>query len=107
VANNERVSAVRDTRTGALGITFWTGASIEGIQSDAAAVVYLNGNHLWIADPNAGVSGTLRITIPGRYTANVPSTLGAFSTTLFLPRASGQTTHVTLTRMPQKRRSVR
>lgn len=105
VANNERVSAVRDTRTGALGITFWTGASIEGIQSDAAAVVYLDGNDLRAADPNAGVSGNFRITIPGRYTANVPATAGAFSTTLTIPRASGKTTHVVLTRMPQKRRA--
>jgi len=107
VANNERVSAVRDTRTGVLGITFWSGASIEGIQSDSAAVVYFDGTHLWAADPNAGVSGSFRITLPGRYTANVPATLTAFSTTLLIPRASGQTTHVTLTRMPQKRRSVR
>ena len=41
LANNDAVSAVRDTRTGALGITFWRAGAIEGIQSNAPAVVYV------------------------------------------------------------------
>ena len=94
VANNERVSAVRDTRTGALGITFWGAGSIEGIQSDSAAVVYINGSHLWAADPNGGATGTITLTIP-RY--------GTYR----IPRASGQTTHVVMKPQATRRRSVR
>ena len=107
LANNDRVSAVRDTRTGATGITFWTaGANIDGIQSSAPAVVYLNGLHLWAADPNAAATGSFQLTIPGRYSANVPTTRGVNTTTLTIPRNGGQTTHVVLTRLPQKRRAV-
>lgn len=51
LANNENVSAVRDIRTNNLGITFWRAASIEGIQTNAPAVVYITGD-----------SRTLRIT---------------------------------------------
>lgn len=107
-ANNERVSAVRDIRTAALGIAFWTaGGSIEGIQCDSQAVVYISGNELWAADPNGAGSGTFNLTIPGRFSANVTATAGVSSTTLRIPRASGQATHVVLTRLPEKRRSVR
>jgi chondroitin AC lyase len=108
LVNNERVSAVRDNRTNATGITFWTpGSSIDGIQSDAQAVIYINGKELWAADPNANTSGTFTLTIPGRFTATVPFTTGVSSTTLRIPRASGQTTHVVLTPLPIKQRSVR
>jgi hypothetical protein len=107
LANTDTVSAVRDTRTGALGITFWRAASIEGIQSNAAAVVYFDGQHLYAADPNANAAGTFQLTIPGLFNANVPSTRTTRSTTLTIPRAAGQTTHVVLTKVPQKRRSVR
>ena len=41
LANNDNVSAVRDIRNGALGITFWRAGAIDGIQSNAPAVVYL------------------------------------------------------------------
>jgi hyaluronate lyase len=91
LANNERVAAVRDNRTGAVGITFWTpGSSVDGIQCDSQAVVYINGAHVWAADPNAGASGSFTLTIPhyGRFV---------------IPRASGQTTHIVL---KQKRRAA-
>ncbi|HEX2121820.1 MAG TPA: polysaccharide lyase family 8 super-sandwich domain-containing protein [Thermoanaerobaculia bacterium] len=93
VANNDTVSAVRDLRTGALAITFWRAGSVEGIQCDAPAVVYLVGNTLHAADPTAAPTGTLRITVPG-YT---PATIA---------RNGGRTTTVTLTR-PPNRRAVR
>ena len=108
LANNETVSAARDTRTGATGITFWRAGSIEGIQSNAAAVVYLDGTHLYAADPNANATGTFQLTIPGAWTTtDVPFTRTLRSTTLTLPRNSGQTTHVRLTRVSPKRRAVR
>jgi len=90
LANNERVAAVRDNRTGAVGITFWTPGSVDGIQCDSQAVVYINGAHVWAADPNAGASGSFTLTIPhyGRFV---------------IPRASGQTTHIVL---KQKRRAA-
>ena len=92
LANDERVSAARDNRTGAIGIAFWTGgASVEGIQSSAQAVVYINGVHVWAADPNAGATGSFSLTIP-------------YYGTFTIPRASGQTTHIVL---KPKRRSVR
>jgi hyaluronate lyase len=107
LANTDPVSAVRDTRTGALAITFWRAGSIEGIQSNAAAVVYLDGQHLYAADPNAAAGGTFQLTIPGVWYANVPATRTTRATTLTIPRNGGQTTHVTLTKPPQKRRAVR
>ena len=107
LVNNERVSAVRDNRTSAVGIAFWTpGSSIEGIQCDAQAVVYISGREIWATDPNANATGTFMLTIPGRFTANVPSTTTLTSTTLRIPRASGQTTHVMLTPLPAKRRAA-
>lgn len=91
LADNERVSAVRDNRTGATGIAFWMpGSSVDGIQCDSQAVVYINGAHVWAADPNGGATGSFTLTIPhyGRYV---------------IPRASGQTTHIVL---PVKRRAA-
>ena len=111
VSNNDTASAVRDTRTNALGIAFWRAGSVEGIQSSAAAVVYVTGDfntmHVYAADPNANASGSFQLTIPGAFTtSDVRSSRTAHGTTLTIPRASGQTTHVTLTRVPPKRRAV-
>jgi chondroitin AC lyase len=94
LANNERVSAARDNRTGAVGIAFWVAnASVDGIQSSAQAVIYINGRDLWAADPNAGATGSFTLTIP---------LYGTYS----IPRASGQTTHIVMKPLPQKRRAA-
>jgi hyaluronate lyase len=110
--NNDNLSAVRDNRTGNLGITFWRAAAIEGIQSSSAAVVYITGDsettHVWAADPNATSTGTFTLTIPGNWeTTDVPSARGTRAISLTIPRNSGQTTHVVLTKGPVKRRTVR
>lgn len=111
LANNDVVSAARDLRTHALGITFWRAGSIDGIQSSAPAVVVIRQDpltmHIHAADPNAGTTGTFQLTIPGSWTANVPHTRTSRSTTLTIPRNSGETTAITLTRTPSKRRAVR
>ncbi len=112
LVNNDAASAVRDNRNGNLGITFWHAASAEGIQSSAAAVVYITGNsdltHVWTADPTAGSSGSFTLTIPGNWeTTSVPATRSGRSITLTIPKNSGQTTHVILTRGPVKRRAAR
>jgi chondroitin AC lyase len=111
LVNNDLVSAVRDNRNGNLGITFWRPASIDGIQSSAAAVVYITSDrytmHVWAADPNAGPTGTFTITIPGAWTATgATATRSLRATTLTIPRKSGETTHVTLTKTGVKRRAV-
>ena len=110
--NNENLSAVRDDRTGNLGITFWRAAAIEGIQSSGAAVVYITSDaeamHVWAADPNGNTTGTFTLTIPGNWeTTDVPSRRLTRSIVLTLPRNTGQTTHVTLTRGPVRRRALR
>lgn len=112
LANNEVVSAVRDNRTGGLGVTFWAPGAINGIQSSAPAVVYMTSGdgtlHVSAADPNGGTSGSFSLTIPGNWrTSDVVSMRGPRSITLFIPRKSGGTTHVMLTPAPVKRRSVR
>lgn len=112
LANNDAVSAVRDDRNGNLGIAFWRAASIDGIQSSSAAVVYLIGDsekmHVWAADPNATATGSFTITIPGNWrTTDVPSTRALRAITLTLPRNAGQTTHVVLTKGAIKRRAAR
>ncbi len=108
LANNDTVSAVRDTRTGATAITFWRAGAIEGIQASAPALVYASATDLWIADPNAGSSGTIAVTIPGAWTTGaIPSVHTLRWTTIWVPRAGGQTTRVTLTPARVKRRSVR
>jgi hypothetical protein len=112
VANNETVSAVRDNRTGALGITFWRAGSIEGFQSNAPAVVYTsmtdtNTMRVDVADPNANATGSLQVTIPGAWkTTSVVSSRTTRSTTLTIPRKSGETTTVVLTRVVGRRRAV-
>lgn len=107
LANSTTLSAVRNRRDNALGITFWTAGAIEGIQSDAPAVVYLNGLMLSAADPTAAPTGTFRLTLPGVYTTtDVPFTTTARSTTLVIPRAGGKTTAVTLKPKATKRRAL-
>ena len=111
VANNDIASAVRDTRTGELGITFWRAGSVEGIQATAPAVVSVSGDTqrktIHAADPNAGVSGFFQLTIPGRWKATgAIATVGPRSTTLLIYKNEGATTSVTLETLMTRRRSV-
>lgn len=102
LANDATASAVRDRRTNATAIAFWAPGSVDGIQSSAQAVLYITDDgktvHLYAADPNAGATGTFRITLPGRLTAP-GATTGASATSIDIARASGRTTHVVLTRV--------
>jgi chondroitin AC lyase len=113
VANNDTLSAVRDNRTDALGITFWRASAIEGYQSSAPAVVYVTAVdpttlRVDAADPNANASGSFQLTIPGAWTTtSVASSRTAHSITLTIPRKSGETTTVMLQRGPSRRRAVR
>ena len=113
LVNNDIVSAVRDQRTGAVGITFWRAGSIEGFQSNAAAVVYAtmtdkNSMRVDVADPNANATGSFQLTIPGAWkTTSVPSSRTSRSIALTIPRKSGETTTVWLTRLLPRRRAVR
>lgn len=113
VANNDAVSAARDLRTNALGITFWRAAAIEGFQSNAPAVVFatmIDANTMRIdaADPNANATGTIQLTIPGSWrTTSVASTRSNRWITFSIPRKSGETTTVILTRASDRRRAVR
>jgi hypothetical protein len=114
LANNETVSAVRDIRNGNTGITFWRAGSIEGISSNAAAVVYMTSNNaartitVSVADPNAAATGSITLTIPGAwYTTDVAATRNSRATVLTFPKNGGQTTKVTLTSGPAKKRAVR
>lgn len=108
LTNNGVVSAVRDRRTNATGVVFWTAASFDGMQSDAPAIVYLTDDgarmQLTVADPNAG-NGTIRLTLPGRYsTSNGRATTVLNTTTIEIPSAGGKTFRTTLTRLPPVRR---
>lgn len=111
LANNGSASAARDTRTGATGITFWQEGSVEGIHSDSGAVVYMKATGPYtlrvnVADPHAGNSGTIALTIPGRWlTRDVETTGNGRSTTLLIPRSGGRTTTVTLERIQPRRRA--
>jgi chondroitin AC lyase len=113
VANNENVSAVRDLRNGNLGITFWRASHVEGIQSSAAAVVYITGDEfstlrISAADPHANATGSFTLSIPGAWRTNdVTATRTPRATHLTIPRAGGQTATITLERIPPKRRAVR
>ncbi|MBV9493097.1 MAG: hypothetical protein JOZ54_02540 [Acidobacteria bacterium] len=102
LANDATASAVRDIRTNATAITFWSPGTVDGIQSNSAAVVYITDDgktvDVWAADPNAGAVGTFRITLPGRLTSATAIT-GERSTTVEIARAGGRTGHVTLTRI--------
>jgi chondroitin AC lyase len=107
LANTPIASAVRNRRDNSTGITFWTAGSIDGISSDAPAVVYLSGTTLSAADPTAAATGTFRVTIPGAYTTtDVPYSTTSRSTTLTIPRAGGRTTTVTLKVKAGKRRAA-
>ena len=115
LANNERVSAVRDTRTGATGITFWVaGAIIEGLQSSAPATIYMTEPStrtlkLYIADTTCAATGSFQVTIPGSWdvTGATVASRSSRATTLTIPRRAGETTEVVLTRPLAKRRSAR
>lgn len=114
LANTDTVSAVRDLRTRALGITFWRAGSLDGIQSNGPAVVFLTEDPeartltIHAADPNAGTSGSFVLTIPGAwYTTDVPATRNTRATMLTIPKIGGQTTKVVLKAGPAKKRAVR
>jgi chondroitin AC lyase len=112
VTNNDTVSAARDNRTGALGITFWRAGSVEGFQSSAAAVVLAtmldaNTMRVDVADPNGSATGSFQLTVPGSWkTSSVTSWRSARAITLTIPKKSGETTTVLLTRAG-RRRAVR
>jgi hyaluronate lyase len=107
LVNNNVASAARDRRSGATAIAFWVAGSVDGIQSDAPAVLYLTDTTLSAADPNGGTSGSFRVTLPGQFTTtDVPYSSNARSTTLTIPRNGGRTTTVRLNRAPVKRRAV-
>ena len=110
-ANTTQVAAVRDHRTNALGIVFWTATSVDGISSDLPAAVYVvpNGNNLevYAADPTNG-SGSYSLTFPGLYTTkDAEYSIKYRATTVTLPRNGGQTVHVTLTPARMRRRAAR
>jgi chondroitin AC lyase len=112
LVNNDIASAVRDNRNGNLGITFWRAGSVDGLQSSAPSVVYITTDRstmrISAADPTAAASGTFTLTVPGAWrTTDVPSSRSLRATTLTIPRNAGQTTQITLTRIPSKRRAVR
>ena len=112
IVNNDTVSAARDNRTGALGITFWRAGAVEGIQSSAAAVVYvtspaLNTLRIDAADPNANATGTFQLTIPGAWrTSDVVAWRNTRSTTLTVPRKSGETVTIHLQKVVGRRRAA-
>lgn len=112
IANNDIVSAARDWRTGTVGIAFWQPGSIEGINSDAPAVVLVsrsaNGITIHAADPSAAATGSFRVTVPGRYkVAGGAYTNDYRSTTVTVPRAAGRTSEFVLTQTTSRTRAVR
>lgn len=114
LANNERVSAVRDTRTGALGIAFWVpGASVEGFQSSAPATIYITEpatrTMKAIADPTGAATGSFQVSVPGSWDVTGASIYARSprATTITIPRRAGETTEVVLTREVGRRRAVR
>ena len=104
VANTPTVAAVR--RDDALGIVFWSAGSVDGYEADGPAIVYLSESgdslQLSVADPTNG-SGTIRITLPGRYLGQNAVATGR-STIVSIPRNGGRTTTVSLTPEPPARR---
>ena len=114
LANDERVSAARDTRTGATGIAFWTaGASLEGFQASAPATLLVTYEphkmKLSVADPTCLAAGSISITVPGSWeTSDATVTSRSLrATTMLVPRKSGETTQIVLTPGIGRRRSVR
>lgn len=100
-ANNATVAAVRNNRDNALGIAFFSAGSVDGFQSDAAAVVYVtpSGDNLRVsaADPANGATGTIHLTIP----------FGSRAVTVEVPRNGGRTFTTTVKPPQSKRRAVR
>jgi len=114
LANNDRVSAARDTRTGTLGITFWAaGASLEAFQSSAPATLLVTYEprtmKLSVADPTCLAGGSFSVTVPGSWEATgaTVTSRSQRATTLLIPRKGGETTEVVLTPGIGRRRSVR
>ena len=111
VANNPSASAVRDQRTGALGIAFWGAGSVEGYESSAPAVAWIapegHSQRIHAADPNASAGGTFQLIVPGRWTtSDALAVRGLRSTRLTIQRNGGKTTTILL-RPVVKRRAVR
>ena len=115
LANNDRVSAVRDLRTSALGIVFWQPhTNLDGFQSTAPATLFvsqvdLHTMKLAVADPTCTATGSMQITVPGSWdVSGAPVVSRTFRATVIqVQRKSGETTQVTLTRGTAKRRSAR
>ncbi|HEX6178590.1 MAG TPA: polysaccharide lyase family 8 super-sandwich domain-containing protein, partial [Thermoanaerobaculia bacterium] len=97
LANTPSVSAVRKDQS--LGIVFWAAGSFQGWEASGPAVIYVeettDGLEVSAADPTSG-SGTLRITLPGRYDGANATAYGR-GTTLEVARNGGRTTTVKLT----------
>ncbi|HEY2325688.1 MAG TPA: polysaccharide lyase family 8 super-sandwich domain-containing protein [Thermoanaerobaculia bacterium] len=113
LANDYDVAAVRDLRTNALGIVFFTTyGNVNGYTADAPAIVYAvpNGSllTLHVADPTGNSSGVLHVTVPGSWSTADAKVVSATSraTTLEIPRSGGQTTSVTLTPLAIRRRAA-
>jgi len=87
VANDANASAVRGGAI--LAIVFWKPGRVAGVQSDLPAVVFINGNDLYAADPTNG-SGTFTLTVGTR--------------TIVVPRNGGRTFHANLA---SRRRAAR
>ena len=114
VTNNYDVAAVRDLRTNALGIVFFTTyGNVNGYTADAPAIVYAvptaSGLALHVADPAANSSGVLHMTVPGAWSTTDAKVVSATSraTTLEIPRNGGQTTDINLTPLVIRRRAAR
>jgi len=114
VANSYDVAAVRDLRTNALGIVFFTTyGNVNGYTVDAPAIVYAvptaSGLALHVADPTANSSGVLHVTVPGAWSTTDAKVVSATTraTTLEIPRNSGQTTDVNLMPLVIRRRAAR
>lgn len=104
IQNNEAAGAVRDNRTGSVGVIFWSAGSVVGISTDSPAVLYQTTTgsriELSLADPAQG-TGNYRVTLPQRLALvsadpGVTITSGTRTTTIVVPRNGGRTVRVTL-----------
>jgi chondroitin AC lyase len=112
LANDSFASAVRDNRTGALGIVFWKPGEVEGIAARSAATVLVREDgsrlRLSVADPNCGWIGAIEIVVPGLWTtSSAPYRREGNSTVVAVPRRQGRTTGIVLEPMRSRRRAVR
>lgn len=115
LANDERVSAARDIRTGATGIAFWSaGASFDGFEASAPATLFYSSPtpfvlKIAVADPTCAATGSFELTVPGSWSVSGATVLARsiHGTRISIPRKSGETTQLTLTRGTNRRRSVR